>query len=265
MKQISQEQQKEILELYTVQNKSVNYISKIFGVSNTTITKILKSKNIPIRDNSFYKSKYFDKHYFDNIDSEDKAYFLGFIYADGYVSKKAFGIKISVKDEYLLETLKQKLHSEHKIVHTIGTQTKYGKVDSCSISIVNKYFVDNLISKGVIYNKTGQITFPDETIVPEQFKRHFIRGYFDGNGSVYKSNSGVVVGFDGSEAFLSQILYELNKLFNTVVKVNKYKDRNCYYIKIGGNNHMRTFYNYLYEYSTIFLERKKIVFEKYLF
>lgn len=265
MKQISQEQQKEILKLYTVQNKSVNYISKIFGVNNSVITRLLKSKNIPIRSNNFYKSKYFDKYYFDNIDSEDKAYFLGFIYADGYVSKKTFGIRISTKDECLLETLKQKLHSEHKIIYSIGAQTKYGEVDSCSISITNKYFVDNLISKGVIYNKTGRITFPDETIIPEQLKRHFIRGYFDGNGSVYKSNSGIVVGFDGSEAFLSQILYELNKLFKTVVKVNKYKDRNCYYIKIGGNNHMRIFYNYLYKDTTIFLERKKIVFEKYLF
>lgn len=262
---MSEKDIEQIIELYSVQYKSISYISKLFNCSTGKIKRVLISNDIEIRDNNFYKSKYVDETFFENIDTEEKVYILGFIYADGYISKNTFGIKISVKDYELLKKIKDILHSEHKIGFCINNNG-YGKGnESCYLSINNKNLVNSLIKNGVIYNKSNILEFPSYNIVPEHLIRHFIRGYFDGDGSVYGNNSGLIVSFEGTECFLSYLLDILRDVTGTKTSVYKYKGKEHYYIRIGGNNQVKMFYNYIYENSTIFLGRKKVVFENNLF
>ena len=84
-------------------------------------------------------TKPFDKHFFDVIDTEEKAYWLGFIYADGYVTKTVFGIKLKDSDTCHLEKLKSALKSEHSIGHyTIrsGFSKKHGPTECCSFQLI---------------------------------------------------------------------------------------------------------------------------------
>lgn len=262
---MSEKDIEKIIELYSVQYKSISYISRLFDCSENKIKKILVSNNIEIRNANFYKSKYVDESFFENIDTEEKAYILGFIYADGYISKTTFGIKISAKDYELLKKIKDILHSEHKIGFCINNNG-YGKGnESCYLSINNKKLVNSLIENGVVYNKSNILKFPSYDIVPEHLIRHFIRGYFDGDGSVYRNNSGLVVSFDGARHFLKYLLDILRDVTGTKTDLYKYKNKEHYYIRIGGNNQVKMFYDYIYEDSTIFLGRKKIVFESNLF
>ena len=226
---------KQIIELYSVQNKSISYISKLFNCNRYRIRKILVDNLIEIRDNNFYKSKYVNENF------------------------------LSSKDYELLNKIKDILHSEHKIGFCINNNG-YGKGnESCYLSINNKNIVSDLINDGVVYNKSNILKFPEYDIVPNHLIRHFIRGYFDGDGSVYNGNSGICVSFEGTQSFLNSLLDVLKDVTGTKSSVYKYKNKDHYSIKIGGRNQVKSFYNFIYNNATIFLGRKKMVFEDNLF
>lgn len=203
--------------------------------------------------------------FFEKIDTEEKAYILGFVYADGCISKNTFSIKLSIKDEDFLINIKNTLKSEHKIIHTINKNGWGIGNESCSLSIVSKKMVNDLLNDGVFYNKSNILEFPSSSIVPENLLHHFIRGYFDGDGSVYKATYAVGASFEGTKMFLDKLMNVLHEKIGTNSSVQKYKNKEHYCIKIGGANLMKKFYNYLYNDAHIYLDRKKKVFEENLF
>ena len=212
-------------------------------------------------------TKPFDKHFFDVIDTEEKAYWLGFIYADGYVTKTVFGIKLKDSDTCHLEKLKSALKSEHSIGHYInrsGFNKKYDPTECCSFSIDNKYFVDALIKDGVVYNKSKILTFPTEDVVPNHLVHHFIRGYFDGDGSVYfASPHGYInISFEGTELFLNEVLKIFNDISGTKAKLYESKGT-IKSLKVGGSRQVKAIYDYMYKDATVFLGRKKERFDNY--
>lgn len=87
----------------------------------------------------------------------------------------------------------------------------------CSLTIANQHLVNALYDNGVVFNKTLTLQYPDNNIIPESLERHFIRGYFDGDGSVYLStvDKTGVVSFTGSEQMLEGILERFQKAFGT--------------------------------------------------
>lgn len=176
---------KMIIHLYTVQHMSVTKISNFYNVNSSVITRVLKENKIEIRDNNSYKSKKIDEDFFHNIDTQEKAYILGFFFADGCLTKKGtFGIKI--KDKELLERIKQELKSDHKIIECKPNKGSYSQEDSIyyGLYFTNKKIEKDLKELGVDSNKTSTCSFP---IIPKELERHFIRGFFDGDGSVYKT------------------------------------------------------------------------------
>lgn len=234
-------------------------IAKSLKVDVSVIRKILKDNNISIRDNNCYKQKSFIVDYFKNIDTEEKAYWLGFIYADGCVSKNTFEIKLSITDIEHLYKLKDCLKSKHKIYQGVS-KSSFGIFKYCGFSITNKDLVNNLLSQGVFYNKSKILEPPtiDSRYIPD-----FIRGYFDGDGSVYefhKTHEGSI-SFVGTYKILYWILENMKSYVNTKTNIYKYKNKDVYEFKIGGKNHFIQCYNYLYKDATIFLDRKKQKFE----
>ena len=108
------------------------------------------------------------------------------------------------------------------------------------------------------------MTFPkflDNSLVP-----HFVRGFFDGDGSVYevKQNRFLGCSFTGTFDMLEAIRKICNEEFGTKAIVRKYKNKDIYDFKVGGKNNVKAFYKYMYKDATIFLGRKKLLFDKYL-
>ena len=131
-----------------------------------------------------------DSKYFDNIDNEEKAYWLGFLYADGYVrtyhKSGQLKLKLNVKDKEHVELFKKCIISNQKIVDNIEKLKKNGKEYTSHSSTLNIYsveLVNDLIKHGCVQNKTQKIRFPE---IDENLKYHFIRGYFDGDGCIHK-------------------------------------------------------------------------------
>lgn len=122
----------------------------------------------------------YNENYFEKIDTPEKAYWLGFIYTDGYVTTgNRWGIELGIQDKAHLENLMKDLDSNISIKERIR---KNGTV-SCQFQIKNKKMYDDLYDKGVIRNKTEVLEFPNTDVVGEELIPHFIRGLFDGDGS----------------------------------------------------------------------------------
>lgn len=223
-----------------------------------------------------------NEKYFDVIDCENKAYWLGFLWADGYISKRTRGkynrleydLKLSVSETDYAHLIKfaQDLSSNYSIhFYKVGNQGFNTSKKEARLFITNKYMVSHLYENlGIIPNRYN----PNDLIknIPEQYHKAFIRGVFDGDGSFsFYLNKGkykkMNVAFGGSEELLRFIETHLNdNLLHNNVK-HKLSRRH-----INGDGSWRTLVyagcsqgmsiiNYLYKDSTVYLDRK---YEKYL-
>lgn len=208
------------------------------------------------------KRKDYNQSYFENIDTEDKAYFLGFIYADGSIvtnKRNSLYLKLHTKDLHIIETFIKCIGGEM-------TPWKQKKRDIIQVSISGEKILNDLLKIGLHQNKTFTIKYPD--INPE-LERHFIRGYFDGDGCIRvktDKRDGSKIGdlrfVSGSIDMLNKINERMNVLFDTK-KNSLYgpKDKNYKYPGYGAMTDIEKIYKGFYEDSNFFLFKKKETFD----
>ena len=166
------------LKMY-LDGKSTTFISKELKISRSRFSLYLKSQNIEVIKTPHKKKIYED--IFEEINTEEKAYWLGFLYADGYVTHdNRWGVELGYEDYNHL----QNLLNAFGYNGDLKTRERNGVV-SCSFTINNKQMTSSLISNGVVPNKTYCLKFPNVDIVSQTLLSHFIRGFFDGDGCVY--------------------------------------------------------------------------------
>lgn len=210
----------------------------------------------------------YNKYYFDIIDSHEKAYWLGFLYADGYVTKDdRWGLELSSKDKSHIQNLLNAI----EYTGIIKERTR-GKATTCSFLIKNKHMTDSLINNGVVPNKTYFLEFPNEEILSSTYYNDFIRGFFDGDGSIY-FNYLTKPRKDRKNKIYTRLHKELNivcqsekfiKKLQVILKDNNInthlsKDINgLFTLRISSLFQIKNFYNFIYSYSNpkIRLERK---------
>ena len=119
--------------------------------------------------------------YFSSIDTEDKAYFLGFLMADGYMSRDLghCSLGITASDQEVLIKLKQVLNLNSQICIQSASEHRRA-VATLYISSVQ--ICKDLVYHGIVPRKTGKECLPDT--VPRHLIRHFIRGFIDGDGYI---------------------------------------------------------------------------------
>lgn len=137
------------------------------------------------------KLRKFNKSYFEVIDTPEKAYWVGFIYADGYLvyrpEKRTYelGIELQKEDKCILERLNQVLGGQHKLYYKEQVKEICGhapsKTESWVLRVYSKKIVEDLMNLGIYPNKTARAEFPKI----EKFFWDFLRGYFDGDGCFY--------------------------------------------------------------------------------
>lgn len=240
--------------------KNIHKVAKHFKVSSTTISRIIKSNGIELTNRRYDVNH----NYFDNIDNEEKAYWLGFIYADGYIRERKSGnsleIKLSIKDVDHLNKFKKCIESNHLIKESYSKVKYKGGISTSHMVHLAMYstkLVNSVKSVGIHSRKTFTIGRPniDDDLIP-----HFIRGYFDGDGSFsfnpekYINKTQIV---SASDEFKKFIIDELSK---NNIKINLYSE-----IKLQIQNKMDNlkFYNYIYQNAKIYLNRKKEKYEEF--
>lgn len=260
---------KMVMQMYEDYKNGMSSISLShkYKINPSTIISNFKRVGLKIRSNKENSRRYtIDHNYFNSIDTEAKAYFLGFIYADGYVictdaGQKSIGIALAKRDREILEKFNKYTNSSYPIKEykSIGGYSKGSKY--VRLFITSDTMFDDLVNHGVFENKTNILKRP--TTIPAHLERHFIRGYMDGDGSIYKTKNPYgfdyhvsFVGTDDVLTYIHQHLYK-HKLINKNLKLEKRNIRDCVsHIRYGGNILVRTILDYLYEDATVFLSRK---------
>lgn len=257
---LSQEQTDSIIKLYKSGLGQTRIYNQI-GVNKSIIIRILNENNIPIIGT---KRNSVDEAFFENIDSEEKAYWVGFLFADGYVRIRhnKYGelkLKLQSKDKEHIQLFKDAIKSTNVIKDIIERYPYKGEIKNASSSTFSIYstkLVNDLISLGCIQNKSKLIKFPDK--IPNNLIRHFIRGYFDGDGSVFLKKDNTIQFYicSGCEEFLEKIRDEFN-LFGLVYQTIKKNVHNVFLLRSYRINDLKKINEYFYNDSKIYLNRKK--------
>lgn len=206
--------------------------------------------------------KEINSNFFDNIDTEEKAYWLGFFFADGYIdNKNGFDLVLCEEDYEHVKKFKEALKSKHKIgLKNVKLDNKIFK--ACRLNIKDKNIHNKLIEYGCVNNKSLVVEFPNINIfTKKRLIKDFIRGYFDGNGSIGIDKKGYykVQITSGSYAFLETLSLLLDDLNIKSYIYHTEKRKNVYDLKFQKENRDK-FLKYIYRKSTIYLDRK---YEKY--
>lgn len=240
---------------------SLAVLAKKYNTTTGCLSKHLKNQNIKIV-NQQNRTK-FNEHIFDSIDTEEKAYWLGFIFADGYISS----INANKKPRYAFELSLQLNDINHLLKFNSFMQHEKNnvKMDSfrCRWSINNKHLWETLNSYGCTPRKSLTLEFPKlEIFKDKSLIRHFIRGYFDGDGCISRydiEETNPVISVLGTIDFLSTIQ---NYILKDNVALVKNHDNNNFTFCIIRNSTKATLFLYsLYYKSNIYLDRK---YQKFL-
>lgn len=253
--EFTKEQLKDIFIKYQNKKLSMEKIGKEYGVSKTVISRILKENNIEIRkDNHIYQADY---KKFKKIDSQEKAYWLGFLAADGcnYSREKNASIIINIhqQDREHLEKFKKFMDSDVNILDYIQEAGYSNHTPMSKIVFNSKEMSMDLSDKGIVPNKSLILKPP---IIEEQYYYSFILGYFDGDGSIYKTSqyNNYGISLEGTKEMLEWI----NNVLNINLKLEKRKNdnKNNYYIRCGGTCKPYEILKLLYQNSPVHLDRK---------
>lgn len=269
MSKLSKEVQKKIVDLYNKKHGSP-YIAKELGISTGKVSYFIK-KNLTLRSHREANSRYsFNENFFESIDTEEKAYWLGFLIADGYITKREnsykIGVALSSCDIGHLEKLNKSLNSNYPIRTYEATKNSYSNNNYSRLIYSSKIMFDNLLKYNFVEHKTNILNPPDVNLL-NGFTSDFIRGYFDGNGSIAHTNTEL----NNSYAFKLVSTKNFLDFVNNYIKeklgfsANKYYKRKDYQkvmsLEFGGNLKTQKILDLLYKNATIYLDRK---YQRYL-
>lgn len=265
---------KEKTELFT-KYESGKYtgadLAKEYPISSVAVNTLLRRHGYKTKSQSELQRKYpIDETFFDKIDTEKKAYFLGLLYADGYNNTDRNSVNLSLKedDKDILIKLNNLIQPTKPLQFVDNSNIKKTKgfensQNQYRLVIANKHISQRLVDLGCYKAKTYTLEFPKEEQVPKNLIRHFIRGYFDGDGCV----SNRVFSMVGTECFLISVQkIMIDKLGLTKTKFykrHKESSNNIVEIRYCGKNNLKKIMNWFYSDATIYLERKYEKFKNY--
>lgn len=232
-------------------------IAKELSVGAQSVLDLLKKYGVVLRGQRKY---FFNEHYFSVIDTHEKAYFLGFIAADGNVFGNRLKLCNKKEDVYILQAFSDAIEHTGKIVeYTAGYP---------ELAVRSKAMVEDLLRHGISPNKSKTLMFP--STISEEFINSFMLGYFDGDGSVGiyfgkrpKDKKGrPVFSVLGTKEFCTsfkQILITNCNATDTMVRDIR-NSIHCY--AQGSTKVVKNIHKFLYADCPIFLTRKKQIFEE---
>ena len=255
---------KKLAEEYSETGISLTKMSEKYEIGRWTLTKKFKELGLDIINRQ--NQTKFDDTVFDSIDSEEKAYWLGFIFADGYIDANKYVFEISLKssDREHLEKFNMFMKHQDKN-HVKISKSKCGDkcFERCRWYVSNKHLWKTLNNYGCTPNKSTTLEFPNFLHFKyDHLIRHFIRGYFDGDGSfsryILKTCVNPHIQIIGTPEFLNKLL-EYTSLNGRIGKDKRWKN-NTEYIEFDKDNGIK-FINYIYNNSKIYLDKKYKLFE----
>ncbi len=244
----------------------ISSIQKDYPLSKVAVLRHLRLNNIPIRPDQYTHALRYkiNENYFDSIDTEDKAYYLGLLFADGCNNTitRSTRIELQARDKHILYSFRKSLGSTAPIKFI--DRSKYPNTQNAyRFDIFNRKIVDSLNKLGMHNNKYFTCDFPN---IDTKLYNHFIRGYFDGDGSIFSCmtprDRTPKFGFNITGNIL--IVDKIQDILVKEIGLNKIKLQTRYKAKqnstrsfcYSGNRQCIKIREYLYKDATVYLTRK---------
>ena len=272
----SEEQEELIVDMYTKQNISTVKIGKIFGVNHHRIAKTLDKYNIP-RNHASVRKYSLNEYYFDVIDTPNKAYILGFLYADGcnFPNKTTISMSLEEKDKEVLEKIRLEIGSEKELEFVEQSKRKdkdndYKYNDCWRLLLFSSHMCETLNKHGMTPRKSLTLQFPKH--LDESLLSHFIRGYFDGDGSYCHRYAGSNYGYrdlitiTSTESFCKDCLEIIRKETGIGGGIYDASSHNgiTKVLSISGTNQVNKFFEWLYKDAELYMKRKHDLYMQHL-
>lgn len=262
---VSEEKKAGVVKTYKEKPITISALAKQFNLSSPTIMKILNDNGIKRYTKTQLYNPNMNEDYFETIDNQTNAYFLGLIIADGNVFKDDYSnrqasISITLEDSdiYML----QKFKDEIRVETSINSDGR----GSSMIAVRSNKMANDLSKYGVVPRKS-LITYLPE--IEPSLMRHLIRGILDGDGNVQGKQTNInnrykhSVGFCGSNLLMTQIRdWLVENVGVSKNKIYEYSNRCLSMVTWASITNMQLLYHYFYDDSDIYLTRKKDIFDK---
>lgn len=251
-------------EEYVNKRSSTRELGKKYNCSPAVFRNGFKKQNLVVRIGSQARRKIdLNESYFETIDSEKKAYFLGLLYADGNNLEKVGRVRIGLlaSDQQILREFSREIYLGQERIQKFPKSRHLAYLVIC-----NKKISQDLARHGCMNGKTFLLKYPK---IDDSLIKHFIRGYFDGDGclsyTIQKKDNYKKFSFELLST--KELLFGIQNCFEALKIKSSLKQRwpernnNNLTLRISGNNQILKLCNWLYLDSSIWLERKR---QKYL-
>ena len=266
---ISEQDKNKIVKMYN-EGMSTTKIGEKLKIYHKAVARVLEKNNIKRVNNG--KRKYsINEQYFDNIDTPNKAYILGFLYADGcnIPNKRTITLSLYEKDYEILEKIRLEIGSEKPLVFVKQSERKdkdndYHYSDMYSLRLFSSHYCKKLNELGVTPRKSLTLEFPKW--INKNLLSHFIRGYFDGDGSIHcdKKTNGHTITFVSTKNFCEELIKIIRENVEGVGGgIYNASNNNgiTKYVSFSGNNQVEKILNWLYKDAELYMQRK---YERYV-
>ena len=224
------------------------------------------------------KIQKFNEYYFDEINSNDKAYWLGFIYADGWVEQNkenrtyCLGIELSEKDSFHLTLFNKWLNGNVVVSNrerTVSFDNNKYIVNStlCNIKYYSKHMIESLSKYNIVPNKTyKKCNLPN---IPKEYMISFLHGYFDGDGSFFLKNKKRKYYAFNYTSYNKDILEDIRKYLYENYNISSYiylskNNSNVWQLIIASQKDVKIFAELLLNDNVVFLKRKNDLIKEYI-
>lgn len=248
---------------------SVTKFANEYNLSFHSLLKGFKRLNFKIVPLSISKRKFqINEDFFEVIDSEEKAYSLGFAFADGCNTGKRLEISLAKKDKDILDKISKLLLFGKINVHEYKSK-KINSQNKVGLYVVSKKMCDDLKKLGCVPRKTFTLKFPS---LNKNIIRHFVRGFFDGDGMLtfYTRHKNRKPEAQFSITSTKEMLESIGSCFSElgvnwkIHKRHKTRINNNFTLRVHGNLQIKTVCDFLFKNAKIFLNRKFQAYQKLL-
>lgn len=226
--------------------------------------------DVPVAYGRCNRKHHINENYFDVIDSQDKAYILGFLYADGYNSydKRAIRLQLTECDVEILYRISDALDYSRPLTRVPAREiydTGYISKPQYALDINSTHMSKRLAELGVVQNKSLVLKFPDW--ISSDLVRHFLRGYIDGDGSIIKQEHSYGVNFLSTKDFCIRAQCIVRDMLDIDSYIKEARNHNgiTSIWTISKKDDAKKFLDWIYKDANLFLQRKyNIYFDKYV-
>lgn len=243
----------EIIKKYS-KGSSLNKLAREYRVNNTRIKSLLLDNSVQLKTQGGQRRLAIDEDFFESVDTEEKAYWVGFILADGCVRQDKtgrwqFSLTLQGADVGHLKKLRAALGSEHAII--------FSRSD-CIFSISSKKLCHDLINIGIIPNKTYT---GKPALVPGSLKSHYFRGLIDGDGCISLNRAGMAYSLRLFGTYA--ILHDFSSFCGRKGKhIYKKKNQSGYEFRLTDKKVVLQTLEILYGDCSVYLDRKHAIYQR---